>query len=82
MSHAPRFVRLREMLLRVGVSRSTAYALIKRNQFPAPTPLVEGGRAVAWLEADIDRWIAERIAQSRRSVLPSANSEGKKGIDQ
>lgn len=51
--------RLPDVLTRVGYSRSTIYQLIARGKFPKPISL--GARAVAWLESDIDKWIAERI---------------------
>jgi len=33
------------------------------NEFPRPISL--GGRAVGWLEQDIDEWIVSRIEESR-----------------
>ena len=56
-------LRLRPMLSRTGLSRSMAYDLIARNQFPKPICL--GVRAVGWLESEIDTWIAERVKASR-----------------
>ena len=54
------FLRLPEVQRRVPYSRSTIYLLIARGEFPKPHSL--GARAVAWLESDIDDWMAERIA--------------------
>ena len=51
--------RLPDVLNRVGYSRSTIYQLIADGKFPKPVSL--GARAVAWLESDIDAWIAARI---------------------
>ncbi len=42
-----------------GLSRSTIYLRISKNEFPAPVSL--GGRAVGWVEADVNSWIAEKI---------------------
>jgi prophage regulatory protein len=58
-----KFLRMLEVQNRVPYSRSTIYAKIARGEFPAPIDL--GARAVAWLESDIDEWIAARIAKSR-----------------
>jgi prophage regulatory protein len=58
-----KFLRLAEVQRRVPYSRSTIYAKIPRGEFPAPIDL--GARAVAWLESDIDEWIASRIAKGR-----------------
>lgn len=41
-----------------GLSRSTLYALISRDEFPKPVKLT--GKAVAWPESSISRWLAER----------------------
>lgn len=37
------------------------YALMAKGEFPKPIKL--GERAVGWLESDIERWQAERIAE-------------------
>lgn len=58
-----KFLRLTEVQLRVPYSRSTIYLKIARGEFPQPINL--GARAVAWLESDIDAWIASRIGKSR-----------------
>ena len=55
--------RLPDVLNRVGYSRSTIYQLIAEGKFPKPISL--GGRAVAWLESDIDAWIAARVESAR-----------------
>lgn len=51
---------------RVSLGRSSIYAAIKRGEFPAPVRLSE--RAVAWVESDIDAWLASRIEASRKGV--------------
>jgi predicted DNA-binding transcriptional regulator AlpA len=38
--------------------------MIAKGLFPAPFQIVPGGRAVGWLESDVDQWILE---QKRRS---------------
>ena len=42
-----------------GLPRSSLYAKIARNEFPAPIRL--GPRAVGWLEGDIVAWQQARI---------------------
>jgi prophage regulatory protein len=54
-----RFLRLPDVQLRVPYSRSSIYLMISRGEFPRQISL--GGRAVAWLESEIDDWIASRI---------------------
>jgi len=48
---------------RTGLSRSTLYQFIKEGAFPKPVQL--GLRAVGWLEADINDWIAKRVREAR-----------------
>lgn len=58
-------LRLPDVKARTGLSRSTIYLKIAQGAFPAPIAL--GVRSVAWIEAEIDAWIAKRIDTSRRS---------------
>lgn len=56
-----RFLRLPEVISTCGLSRSTIYDLINREQFPSQISL--GGKNVAWLASEIDDWMQSRIAQ-------------------
>ena len=58
-----RFLRLPEVMKRTGLSRSTIYVRLAEGRFPRPVAL--GGRAVGWIEAEVEEWVAERIAESR-----------------
>lgn len=55
-------LRLPVVKARTGLSRSTIYLRIAKGVFPRPVNL--GGRAVGWLESDIDEWLEARIADS------------------
>jgi prophage regulatory protein len=57
------FLRLKQVINRTGRSRSTVYAYIRDGGFPQPVSI--SARCVAWVEGEIDRWIAERIATHR-----------------
>ena len=57
-------VRLNQVKARTGLSRSTLYAYVRDGRFPAPVAISE--RCVAWVEGEIDRWIADRIASRTR----------------
>ena len=61
-----RFLRLPEVLARTGLSRSTIYVRLEQGRFPRPVSL--GGRAVGWIEAEVDEWIRERVAASRSNT--------------
>lgn len=49
-----------------ALSRSRIYALMKEGAFPKPINL--GVMSVAWVEAEIQSWIAQRITDSRKSA--------------
>ena len=50
-----------EVEAKTGLSRSTIYEKMKSGTFPKPVKL--GPRAVGWLDAEIDAWLEERVAQ-------------------
>lgn len=54
-----RLIRMKEVMDRTGLAKSTIYDWMKQGVFPQPVPL--GGITVAWLESDIDAWIEERL---------------------
>jgi prophage regulatory protein len=57
-------LRRKQVETRTGLSRSTIYAHIAEGTFPAPINLC-GGRAVGWIESEIDTWLRSRIEASR-----------------
>jgi len=59
-------LRLPEVKRRTGLSRSTIYLAISQGKFPKSVNL--GERSVAWSSADIDKWIADRIAASEKKL--------------
>ncbi|MFV3386028.1 helix-turn-helix transcriptional regulator [Pseudomonas sp. NY15364] len=59
-----RLLRRREVELKTGKSRAAIYAAIREGTFPAPVQI--GLNSVAWLEAEVDTWIAERLATRNR----------------
>ena len=61
---ANKFNRLPVVEERVGISKSRIYLLMSKGLFPKNIS-VGNGRAVAWLESDIDEWIEQRIAASK-----------------
>ena len=58
-----RFLRRPEVTARTGLARSTIQVRLAEGRFPRPVSL--GSRAVGWIEAEVDEWIRERIAESR-----------------
>jgi prophage regulatory protein len=51
-------LRLHDVMLRTGLSRSTIYKYMSVGEFPKPVRL--GSKAVGWRDRDIDEWIATR----------------------
>ena len=58
-----RLIRLPEVMHQTGLARSSIYDGIAASSFPKSIPLF--GRNVGWIEAEVQQWIAERIAASR-----------------
>ena len=61
-----KILRLPEVKVKTGLSRSYIYYLITQNKFPNTIRI--GSRCVGWLESDINSWI--------ESKLPTSNNEG------
>jgi len=59
-------LRLPEVKARTGLSRSTVYLRISNGKFPKPVSL--GGRAVGWVESDINDWLLQQIENSRKDT--------------
>lgn len=67
MTNQPhQILRRRDVEARTGIGRSTIYLLISENRFPAPVRL--GERSVGWVAAEIDAWLAERMAARSREA--------------
>jgi prophage regulatory protein len=66
-----RILRRKQVESRTGLSRSTIYARIAEGSFPRPIDL-GGGRAVGWVEAEIEAWLQARITSSRKLVAGGA----------
>jgi prophage regulatory protein len=58
-------LKLNQVQIKVPLSRSGIYAKIKDGKFPAPISL--GGRAVGWLNTEIDAWIMAQANARRES---------------
>lgn len=59
-----RLLRIHEVKERTGLSRSTIYDLIKKNQFPKGIAITK--RCVGWVEDDIHDWIVGRLEAAGR----------------
>lgn len=59
-------LRLPAVKNRIGLSRSTIYLRVAQGTFPKPVSL--GGRAVGWVESEIQNWLEQQIETSRKSA--------------
>jgi len=62
----PRLIRRPEVLQRVGLCKASIYNRMSAGEFPRPISI--GGGRVAWLESDIDGWIAQRLSDAGRAA--------------
>ncbi|RWE78247.1 AlpA family phage regulatory protein [Mesorhizobium sp.] len=60
MSERDRIIRLRTVLARTGLSRSTMYRKIAEGTFPAQIKISVNG--AGWRESDINRWVANPVS--------------------
>lgn len=60
-----RLLRLTDIKHTTGLSRSSIYLRMSKGQFPKPINL--GGRAVGWLETEIQDWVRRCIESSRKA---------------
>ena len=63
---AHNILRLPAVKNRTGLSRSTIYLRVTEGKFPKPINL--GGRAVGWLEVEIQDWLDQQVQASRNAV--------------
>jgi prophage regulatory protein len=63
---ATSILRLPAVKARTGLSRSTIYLRVSEGTFPKPVSL--GGRAVGWIESEVQQWLEERIERSRKAA--------------
>ncbi|NOI78529.1 AlpA family transcriptional regulator [Vibrio coralliilyticus] len=56
-----RFLRIQDVISLTGLGRSTIYKFMAdETDFPKSVPL--GGRAVAWVESEIEDWMESRLS--------------------
>jgi prophage regulatory protein len=59
-----RVLRIREVEARVGFKRSWIYDLERAGRFPRRFKIT-GGHSAGWVEAEVEAFIQQRIAESR-----------------
>ena len=61
-----KFLRIREVQLFSGLSRSQIYSLVAKGEFPRQVKVSE--KASAWLLSELERWMEERVAGRKLDV--------------
>ncbi|SDT17167.1 transcriptional regulator, AlpA family [Halopseudomonas litoralis] len=56
-----RIIRLKEVMHKTGLARSTVYKYMSEKRFPMTVQLSES--SVGWVESEIDDWIEMLISQ-------------------
>ena len=64
MTERVRFISTKETRHRTNLSERTQARLVAAGKFPKPVRLCDGHR-IAYVEAEIDAWIQEQLAQNR-----------------
>jgi len=73
MSNTERIIRLKTVLDRTGLSRSTVYRKIAEGTFPSQVKISIHG--AGWHESAINEWIADPVAYGREAPQPSVRDE-------
>ena len=67
-------IRRKQVESRIGLSRSSIYARLRKNpKRPGdfdptfPKPVSVGAKAVGWIEAEIDAWLTAQVEKSRKA---------------
>ena len=55
-------IRHAQVCEKLRISSAKLFDMTARGLFPKPVPLVPGGRAVGWIESDVDHWVLNRKA--------------------
>ena len=63
-SPSVQIIRLQQVCKITGLCRSLVYQLEAEDRFPKRIHLTQ--RAVGWIEGEVQSWLAERVAGSRR----------------
>ncbi len=55
-----RVIRHKQVCAKLQISSAKLFDMVARGQFPKPFSIVPGGRAVGWLESDVDCYVLDR----------------------
>lgn len=61
-------IRHKQVCRKLDISSAKLFDMVAKGQFLKPFTLIPGGRAVGFLERDVDQWILERKASSEKEA--------------
>lgn len=67
MEHDERIIRLKTVLARTGLSRSTLYRMIASGTFPRQQRI--GVQATGWYQSEVEQWIADPLGYRAREAV-------------
>jgi prophage regulatory protein len=54
---------------KLQISSAKLFDMVAQGQFPKPFQLVPGGRAVGWLECQVNQWVLDRKAACNKEAV-------------
>lgn len=76
-----KMLKLKEVKGATGLSRSSIYNLISKGIFPQQVRLCPSGRAVGWLCAEVEDYLAQRVASRQDADSTPQRSENNNSAD-
>ena len=73
LQRSRRILRMAATEDKVGLKESQIREKVARGEFPKPVRLSASGRAVGFLEHELEEYLDERIAERDRGYVPSAS---------
>jgi predicted DNA-binding transcriptional regulator AlpA len=64
-----RIIRHNQVCQKMQISSAKLFDMVAKKQFLKPFTIIPGGRAVGWLEQEVDQWILDRKETCRMESL-------------
>ena len=61
-------IRHTQVCSKLQISSAKLFDMVATGLFPKPFTLIPGGRAVGWIEYDVEQWILSRKEASNKEV--------------
>jgi prophage regulatory protein len=66
----PKILRIHDVCVHTGLSRTAMYRLIRHGRFPKPIRLTT--RTSGWVADEVSAWLAQRVSESRGGSTASS----------